>query len=245
MKFILGTHEPSWLAYAPFSLFVSHRRLVRRVAFPRAVSPWYLDSGGFSELSLYGEWRTSPFQYVRAVRQYQDEIGNLVWAASQDWMCEPFMLAKTGKDIETHQRLTVFSYLHLTDLAPDLPWLPVLQGYTVDDYLRCLDMYKGNGVEVSRFGVGSVCRRQGSREAGEIFERLAREGLQLHGFGVKTLGLAEYGASLESSDSMAWSYDARRLGVSWCGEMHQNCANCYAYAVAWRARLLGGIHGNV
>jgi hypothetical protein len=55
-----------------------------------------LDSGGFTELRLHGGWRTTAAEYVTVVRRYRDQIGCLEWAAPQDWMCEPFMLAKTG-----------------------------------------------------------------------------------------------------------------------------------------------------
>jgi hypothetical protein len=85
----LGAHQPGWLGVAGVRLFVSHRRLAGRRSLPRAIAPWALDSGGFSELSLYGEWRTSPAEYVAAVRRYDTEIGGLEWAAPQDWMCEP------------------------------------------------------------------------------------------------------------------------------------------------------------
>ena len=62
-------------------LFVSHRRLAARKTLPRAAAGWALDSGGFSELSLYGRWRTTARHYNAAVRRYDDEIGKLEWAA--------------------------------------------------------------------------------------------------------------------------------------------------------------------
>lgn len=65
--FYLGTHMDGWLAHVGVPLFVSHRRLARRKTLPRARSGWALDSGGFSELSLYGEWRTTAEDYVAAV----------------------------------------------------------------------------------------------------------------------------------------------------------------------------------
>ena len=88
MQFYLGTHQPAWLRTADVPLFVSHRRLVgrRNLSDLRACCSWALDSGGFSELSLYGEWRTEPFEYVQWVKGYDLEIGNLDWAAPQDWM---------------------------------------------------------------------------------------------------------------------------------------------------------------
>jgi len=61
--FYLGTCQVSWLATAGVPLFVSHRRLAPRKTLPRAIAEWALDSGGFTELSLFGEWRTSARQY--------------------------------------------------------------------------------------------------------------------------------------------------------------------------------------
>ena len=62
--FYLGTHMDGWLAHVGVPLFVSHRRLARRKTLPKARSGWALDSGGYSELSLYGGWRTTPEEYV-------------------------------------------------------------------------------------------------------------------------------------------------------------------------------------
>ncbi len=42
-------------------------------------------------------------QYIEATEQYQIEVGNLQWAAPQDWMCEPWIVAKTGLTVEYHQ----------------------------------------------------------------------------------------------------------------------------------------------
>jgi hypothetical protein len=75
MTFWLGTHRPNWLGLTDVPLFVSRRTLAPRRTFPRARGVWALDSGGFSELSLFGEWQTSPRQYVAEVRRFRDELG--------------------------------------------------------------------------------------------------------------------------------------------------------------------------
>jgi hypothetical protein len=54
-----------------------------------ACSPVVVDvcgggSGGFTELSSYGEWRTDPAEYVYWVDPYDSEIRMLNWAAPQD-----------------------------------------------------------------------------------------------------------------------------------------------------------------
>ena len=100
--FYLGTHMDGWLAHVGVPLFVSHRRLARRKTLPKARTGWALDSAAFSELSLYGGWRTTPEEYVAAVKRYDREIGQLEWAPGQDWPCESDMLARTGLSVEEH-----------------------------------------------------------------------------------------------------------------------------------------------
>lgn len=249
MTFFLGTHEVPWLGkYDHAPLFVSHRRLYRRKTLPVARRAWALDSGGFSELSLFGAWKTTAQEYANAVRRYQDEIGKLGWASSQDWMCEPWITKKTGLTVEEHQRRSVASVLELRAMAPEVNWLPVLQGWTIHDYFACVREYERAGVRLEReplVGVGSVCRRQGTKEAVEIIEELATAGLSLHGFGFKKKGLEQLGHALKSADSMAWSFSARKNPV-YPGCTHKTCSNCPKYAFRWYDKVLkkiGGAHG--
>jgi hypothetical protein len=259
--FLLGTHQPGWLARAGVPLFVCDRRLRGYRRLPIAAAPWALDSGGFTELQQFGRWTVTPAEYVTRVRRYRDETGRLLWAAPQDWMCEPIVIAggRAGRmrfagshlSVAEHQRRTVANFLRLRDLAPDLPFIPVLQGYTADEYLRCADLYGAAGIDLTTApltGLGSVCRRQGTAEAHQIITALHERGItRLHGFGVKTLGLARYGHLLVSADSLAWSEDARRRGHPMpgcpghrphcpprCRAHHKNCANCLRYALHWR-----------
>src|SRR3990167_11413112 len=136
MDFYLGTHMPNWLGLYDIPLFVSRRKLYSRRSFPRAHHLWRLDSGGFSELSMFGDWQTSAEQYAQEVKLFGDEIGCLDRASIQDWMCEPYILKKTGLDVDEHQRRTIDSYKRLSDLAPEIPWMPVLQGYRLGEYLE-------------------------------------------------------------------------------------------------------------
>lgn len=254
----LGTHMDGWLSHVGVSLFVSHRRLARRKALPRARAGWALDSGGFSELSLYGGWRTSPEEYVAAVKRYDTEVGQLEWAASQDYMCEDEMLARTGLTVEEHQRLTVANFVELQqlwqrdegDVHPESPFMPTLQGRSAEDYLRCWDMFEEAGVDLANFplvGVGSVCRRQHADEIRDVLLALLDRDPQmpLHGFGVKTQGLRKYGELLASADSLAWSYNARR-NPRLPGCTHAKCSNCLKWALRWRRAIVAGgceVHG--
>jgi hypothetical protein len=246
MKFYLGTHMSNWLGTVDVPLFVSHRRLLKRKRFPRAVTVWALDSGGFTELKLFGGWRTTEADYIQAVRRYRDEIGLLEWASPMDWMCEPFMLSKTGLTVREHQQRTVENFLSLRTAAPDLPFIPVLQGWEESDYHQCVDIYSSAGIDLSTLplvGIGSVCRRQHTKEIGQIISGIAQRGISLHGFGVKQLGLQKYAWALASADSMAWSYRARNRPAL-PGHTHKSCGNCPTFALQWRERVLNGYEGH-
>ncbi len=251
MRFYLGTHKPGWLFDARFAdipLFISRRTIGLVKGLQRAQTSWALDSGGFTELSLHGRWKTKTKDYVTDVRRLSAEVGKIDWAAPQDWMCEPVMLEKTGKTIREHQRRTVDNFLELRAVAPELPFAPVLQGWLLSDYEHCLEMYDKAGVDLRRekiVGVGTVCRRQGTAEAEEIMRRFHKHGLKLHGFGFKTQGLLRAQDAMASADSMAWSISARyeepMSGHDKPGpgrpEGHKSCSNCVAFALRWRKRL--------
>jgi hypothetical protein len=256
VRFYLGCHHPDWLwsQAARFPLFVSHRALARARTLRPATHGWGLDSGGFTELSAFGTWTTTPAAYVAAVARYDREIGRLDWAAQQDWMCEPAIIhggngfPGTRLSVAEHQRRTVANYLELRELWPqvsDAPCKirPSVQGWTVGEYVRCAELFAEAGVDLAALdlvGVGSVCRRQGTIRAGIIFRELADMGLKVHAFGIKTTGLADFGGVITSADSMAWSFDARHSDPL-PGHTHKTCANCLEYAEQWRTDLLDRI----
>ncbi len=241
--FYLGIHVTGWLAHSELAdvpLFVSHQQLSKRKRLPRARGRWALDSGGFTELSKHGTWTITPESYVKAARRYRDEVGGLDWCAIQDWMCEAEILTKTGKTVREHQRLSVDSLLTLRDMAPEMPWMAVLQGWSVSDYLHHIDMYSASGIDLLAepvVGVGSVCRRQATEQAEYLIGRLHSLGLKIHAFGFKILGLRKVHRLIKSSDSMAWSFAARK-DEPLPGCLHKNCANCLKYALLWRSKML-------
>jgi hypothetical protein len=238
--FWLGTHKAAWLARTDVPLFVSHRTLRDRRAYPRATCSWAQDSGAFTEISMHGAWTFSPKVYAENTRRHAEEIGSMEWAAVQDWMCEPFILQKTGLSVEEHQRRTVRSLLELREADPRIDWVPVLQGWEPDDYLRHVDVYDRAGVDLVAepiVGLGSVCRRQSTTLAERVIERLSEDGIRLHGFGFKLNGLMRCAKWLASADSMAWSYNARRNPpLPECP--HASCASCLVWALRWRRRVV-------
>lgn len=243
VDFYLGTHMPGWLGKTDVPLFISRRRLCEVKNPYRALGRWALDSGGFTELNMFGNWETTPAHYASEVDTWTRTVGNLDWAAIQDWMCEPSVLNKTKKTVKEHQDLTIRSYFDLKNLSPDAPWAPVLQGWDIQDYLDHLDAYYAAGVELHALpvvGIGSVCRRQHVKEIAELIDKISGLGVKLHGFGFKTKGLKMAKHALKSADSLAWSFGAR-YAPPLEGCSHKNCANCFKYAMQWREKLLAGL----
>lgn len=252
----LTTHMDGWLHLDHPNmppLFVSHRRLARRLGSRRPLRPalhwWALDSGGFSELDLYGGWRTNPAEYVAAVLRYDTEIGKLGWAAPQDWMCEAEQLAKTGLTVREHQARTVANFVELTRLWADVsdedcPFMPTLQGWTLADYMTCWDMYGDAGVDLTWqavVGLGSVCKRERTDEVGEILLALhdLDPELPIHAFGFKTIGVRKYADLIDTSDSGAWPMAGQHRPDPACHLA--TCSNCLHYALDWHSRVTASL----
>lgn len=218
MRFFCGLHQPSDAQHFA-AAFISVNRLRgkygRKRPFP--VGDWIMDSGAFTEISTHGHYRHSVAEYAADIRRWATN-GRLLAAVAQDWMCEPWIVAKTGLSVAEHQRLTVERYdaLRAEDTA-GVYILPVLQGYAPEEYVAHLALYGDRLAPGAWVGVGSICKRNGNPRAIEAVLsaiKAVRPDLRLHGFGLKTTALrsAAVCALLYSADSMAWSFAARREG---------------------------------
>lgn len=231
MRFFVGLHQPSDAKHVDAAFISISRIRNRKSAF--AVGDWIMDSGAFTELERHGRYREQPEVYAAQVKRWASN-GNLLAAVSQDYMCEAWMLEKTGLTIADHQRLTIERYDAL--MACDTGGvyiLPVLQGYAPADYVDHIRQYGARLALGAWVGVGSVCKRNGDPSAIEdvlIAIKRERPDLRLHGFGVKTTALASgvVRELLETADSMAWSFAARIQGRN---------ANDWREAVAFSDRI--------
>ncbi len=213
MRFYIGLHMPNH-ANEFEDCFVSVNRLRGRKS-DFAVNNWILDSGAFSELVRFGYYTHSVADYATEIGRWS-RCGRLELAVCQDYMCEPFMVEKTGLSVAEHQYLTIQRYDELYRLS-SVPIMPVLQGYQPSDYQRHMEMYGDRLRSGMRVGVGSVCKRNTDiQQVATVLEGIksVRPDLQLHGFGLKTTALlSSYICSLlYSADSMAWSWHARKNG---------------------------------
>jgi hypothetical protein len=185
---------------------------------------------------------------------YGGQYGPLTYAGTRQFI-DPDERMSYDDLVLTHQVATVRNYVQLRDLAPELPIIPVVQGDTPVQYVRCVHLYFDiAGIDLRQVplvGVGSICRRQDTDAAGDVFRALHAVGLtRLHAYGLKINGLRKHAQWLVSADSMAWSYGAWKYGERMLrqGKSHglmpgcmpspqhkaRNCANCLPYALRWR-----------
>lgn len=94
--------------------------------------------------------------------------------------------------------------------------MPVIQGYTVDQYKKCIDKYLEKGLleDVERVAIGSVCVRDRPTKVEEIVNKiadyLAKKGVyvDLHLFGLSLRAVKRIGVwrRVASVDSSAWTF---------------------------------------
>jgi hypothetical protein len=215
VRFFCGLHQPSDAKHFD-AAFISVNRLRGRKG-PFVVNDWIMDSAAFTEISTHGTYRHCVADYAAEIRRWAWN-GRLLAAVAQDWMCEPWIVAKTGLSVERHQQLTIERYDALVAEGTDgIYIMPVLQGYEPAEYVRHVEMYGARLGHGAWVGVGSVCKRNSNPRAIEaVLEviQAVRPDLRLHGFGLKATALrsARVFDFLYSADSMAWSFHARRQG---------------------------------
>lgn len=226
MRFFTGLHQTSDAKHFD-AAFISVNRLRSRKG-PFAVGDWIMDSGAFTEICTHGHYRHSVAEYAAEIRRWRAN-GNLLAAVAQDWMCEPWILQKTGLSVPKHQQLTVERYdALLADGTDGVYVLPVLQGFA-PKYIDHIRLYGHRLAHGQWVGVGSVCKRNGDPNAVAavlLAIKGDRPDLLLHGFGLKTTALASplVRSLLHTADSMAWSFHARKQGRN---------ANDWREAKAW------------
>lgn len=175
-----------------------------------------LDSAGFSMTVKYGgmPWSIDDYMALAAAFPFRR-------VASADYCCE-VEVAHDRDEVRDRVSRTIATNRECHARAVDLGirdrLMPVLQGRTPCDYVRCLHALHGLMLPGTIIGVGSMCRRpiHGSEGLVAIVERLSRElpiGCKMHAFGVKGDALpylAPFARWIASIDSQAYGIAARR-----------------------------------
>lgn len=233
MEFFTGLHHPSAAKHFHRCMVSFNRLRDRKKDF--AVGEWILDSGGFTQVLQHGEFLESVAEYAQQIARWA-RCGSLLAAVTQDYMCAPAVLERTGYTLREHQTRTVQRFDALRALAPACVYLmPVLQGDRPADYVQHLADYGARLARGCWVGVGNIAARQTDLELMRsilVSIHKVRPDLRLHGFGLKITSLQDFlvRSLLATADSMAWSYAARKAGRS---------ANDWREADAFRRHVEG------
>lgn len=188
----------------------------RRARYPKNAGLKFLDPGGFTLLNKCGDYPFTVANFLNLVVYLKPN-----YYATPDYPCESEiargMLRTNAERIRaTVENARIVSQLHeLTNYRAG-SFVPVIQGYTLDEYKYCIELYADAGLLQPYMAVGSMCRRLSSAELRVLIPGIteyARQGNveRLHWFGLKLspdlLDLREFIYSQDSAVALD-SYDA-------------------------------------
>jgi len=172
----------------------------------------HLDSAGFVAAVKYRDYRWTINNYLDLVASHP-----WVWWAAMDYCCEreiaqdrPLRLLRIAATVHMLGKCQVGAARR--GLPPPLP---VLQGWTPDEYALCAKWF-GMREWPKLIGIGSVCRRPVHGSTGvlailQALDAILPQHVQVHLFGVKSeaLEVLTRNKRVASVDSMAWDVRAR------------------------------------
>lgn len=178
----------------------------------------HIDSAGFVAMAMHGGYFWSPESYVLdlcthpAIKRF----------SSMD-LCVEQEVANDRHEVEERIAKTINLNFACNRLACEAgvedKLMPVIQGATADDYIRCFDRISGIVRPGATIGVGSMCRRptkgpDGSTAVLEVLDRELPKDVRLHLFGLKSDGAEAaciFGDRIDSVDSQSYGIRARRI----------------------------------
>lgn len=187
----------------------------------------FIDSGGFTFFNEYDDYPFTIEEYLKKIDSISDRIA---YFASMDYPCEPELIRKRGSSVGEHIDKTIENIIKTHNLIKDkyphlkAKFVPVIQGWTIVDYINCVENYKTAGLwhEYDYWAVGSVCRRNAVKQTKDILKAIKRTGgkKRLHAFGFKISNFKDRTIKhlLYSCDSSAWGVEAMYT-TPWKGTM--------------------------
>jgi len=208
---------PKWWRGDPYIISASalwnKKRKRFRVLRAKPKGEFFLDSGGFSFFHKEGEYPFSPDEYLEYVKVLKPH-----YFATMDYPCEPNVNRQVLKtNLERIEATVDFGvYLWKKRHEVDSKPIVVVQGYTLEEYAYCYELYRKKGIKADYYAFGSMCRRWRDREIREYirtFRRMLGNEVKIHIFGIKVSALnCEVINLIDSIDTMAWCYSRFKGG---------------------------------
>ena len=201
---------PVLLSAASFARF-RHGKfgLFRRPKLPEYIPKVAADSGGFVASRRASDYAFVAIQYVEWLCSFAPR-----WAATMDFPVEPELAATAWLSASSRSAQPKWRAF-FWDQFPDVvwPWVPTVQGWDVDDYVRhaedlrplVMDMQReynpwswdredlaadalaAQKADAFRVGIGTLCRRTSARLVHQIVQAVVEvlPGVPLHLWGIK------------------------------------------------------------
>lgn len=167
----------------------AEQRFNPRKFLPGTYGRW-LDCGGYTVLNKYGDYPWSMASYANLVAILRPD-----YYATMDYPCEPditrALRLETNKDRIRATVANAVAFAQEYEPMIDGPQMvPVIQGWSLAEYLYCLRLYQESGLIREYMAVGSVCTRSNDEQLKEIvpavYEAARLAGVsRLHFFGFK------------------------------------------------------------
>lgn len=168
-----------------------------------------VDSGGFAIMQKFGKYPWSVSQYSDFIWDVTRDV-RLDFSAIMDYACEPSVNREVYRSNKERIKATIRNEAECMRVAPDLPWLPVLQGDSLTE--RAFDIAirrRMAMLPINYAGIGSVCGRgkAGAIEA-ILFYRDQLPSLKHHCFGMHIQALDNdiVFDTVKSWDSYGWNW---------------------------------------
>ena len=206
----------------PTGYFLNKKGEFTRNPFIPKCKQWFLDSGGFSLLSIWSEYPFTLEEYATLIERKKP-----TYAATMDYACEPELtITKKTKEHSKDFNMPVRKRIELTVINAELliesydfngvtTIIPVIQGWKLDDYKYCIDLYHKKGLLTDYVAFGSMCRRLKIREARRFVVKLTDYlwrfcDAKIHFFGFKISFLKDFAIQerIYSVDTAAWTHNS-------------------------------------
>ena len=191
--------------------YATHRT---KPPLPNNMNTLFVDAGGYGILTKLKDYPFSPNTYFRDLR-----ILKPAYWGSMDYPCHPPFLKRLGRTVTEQIIATLNNQILLMehDQFDQVPgqFIPVIQGWEMDDYLYCIDAMRDNGLLTDYMAIGSLKRprkgNNGPNQTKQLILQIAKElpGTRLHIFGITLLILEDpmVAPAIYSGDSASWSFE--------------------------------------
>jgi hypothetical protein len=173
--------------------------------FPKTMQKLFLDSGGYQAFTKFGSYPFTVEDYARYISEVSPNF-----AATMDFPCEPQLSLGT---VEERIQKTVLNAKELAKLAENEELVMVLQGYRIDDYLSCINLYEKEDLSLDHVAIGSLCRRKSNKEIYGILNAIRKvlPNSKIHGFGLSLTAVKDFSIFqlIDSFDTQAWLWEIK------------------------------------